>query len=340
MSFISVCELTKTFQRKKKREGFLGSLSMLVHPDYETKVAVDRVSFEVEQGEVIGYIGPNGAGKSTTIKMLSGILVPTSGSITVAGVTPYRQRIEHSRHIGVVFGQRTQLWWDVPVIDSLNLLRDIYRIPPQRFKENLEKFTDLLGLEEFLRVPVRQLSLGQRVRADITAALMHDPQVLFLDEPTIGVDVVSKERLRLFIRSVNQERKVTVFLTTHDMNEIEKMCPRVIIIDHGRVIFDGSVDEIRARSGSRRTLAVEFEEALVDFELPGAALLRSEGRKKWFSFNNAQTPVAGLIAALGACGAIHDLTVEDEEIEAVIRALYLERGSGAAPQQALAGAAG
>ncbi len=194
MSTIEVSSLTKQFQRRKKQEGFWGSLASLINPAYETKTAVDAVSFQVEQGEIIGYIGPNGAGKSTTIKMLSGILVPTSGLIEVKGLVPYRQRKEHARNIGVVFGQRTSLWWDVPVIDSLHLLRDIYKVPQAQYRRNLDRYTDLLGLGEFLNVPVRQLSLGQRVRADIAAALMHDPAILFLDEPTIGVDVISKER--------------------------------------------------------------------------------------------------------------------------------------------------
>lgn len=195
MTIVQVTSVTKKFQRRKKREGFIGTLSQLVNPEYETKTAVDAVSFRIEQGEIIGYIGPNGAGKSTTIKMLAGILVPTSGSIEVLGLNPSRQRKEHAYHIGVVFGQRTGLWWDVPVIDSLRLLRDIYKLSEAQYRRNLDQYSDLLGLSEFLHVPVRQLSLGQRVRADIAAALMHDPAILFLDEPTIGVDVISKREL-------------------------------------------------------------------------------------------------------------------------------------------------
>ena len=230
MPLIKVDHLTKQFTRRKKRSGFWGSLSQLIQPDNEIITAVDQVSFEVEQGEIIGYIGPNGAGKSTTIKMLSGILVPTSGTIEVAGCVPYEQRALHAGHIGVVFGQRTHLWWDVPVIDSLHLLRDIYKVPEAQFQANLRIFNDLLDLNEFQNVPVRQLSLGQRVRADIAAALLHNPAILFLDEPTIGVDVISKDRLRTFIKEINRERKVTVLLTTHDMFEIEKMS---VTIGHG-----------------------------------------------------------------------------------------------------------
>ena len=297
----------------------------MVNPEYESITAVNDISFQVGEGEIIGYIGPNGAGKSTTIKMLAGILVPTAGSMRVLGCVPHQQRTEHTRHIGVVFGQRTHLWWDVPVIDSLRLLRDIYKVPEAQYQRNLALFSDLLGLNEFQNVPVRQLSLGQRVRADIAAALLHDPAILFLDEPTIGVDVVSKDRLRTFIKEINAARKVTVLLTTHDMNEIEKMCRRVIIIDHGRLIYDGSIEAIRAQYGSQRVLAVELEDEIPDFVLPGAELKRSEGRKKWFSFNRFETPVSGLIAEISARYPVADLTVEDQEIEEVIRGIYSDQ---------------
>jgi ABC-2 type transport system ATP-binding protein len=322
MPIIQVNSVTKKFQRRKKSEGFWGTVAGLVTPEYEIKTAVDGVSFQIEQGEIIGYIGPNGAGKSTTIKMLSGILTPTSGSIEVLGLDPSRQRKEHTRHIGVVFGQRTSLWWDVPLVDSLRLLRDIYKVPEAQYRHNLEVYGDLLGLGEFLNVPVRQLSLGQRVRSDIAAALMHNPAILFLDEPTIGVDVISKERLRNFIKEINVDRKVTILLTTHDMNEIEKMCPRVLIIDHGRILYDGGLADIRARYSTERVLAVEFEEEIPDFVLAGATLKRSEGRQKWFGFNRFETPVSTLIAAISAQYAVADLTVADVEIEEVIRTIY------------------
>ncbi len=319
---IHVSSVTRHFRQRKKRSGFFGSLSMLINPDYETKVAVDDISFQIDQGEIVGYIGPNGAGKSTTIKMLSGILVPTAGSIEVMGLVPYRQRKEHARQIGVVFGQRTHLWWDVPVIDSLYLLRDIYKVPEAKFRKKLEVFNDLLGLGEIQDVPVRQLSLGQRVRADIAAALLHDPAILFLDEPTIGVDVVSKEKLRAFLREINQTNKVTVLLTTHDLNEIEKLCQRIMIIDHGRILYDGSLAEIRARYSAERVLAVEFEREVTDFTPPGAVLRRSEGRKKWFAFNRFDTSPSQLIAAVSATHPVSDLTVTEQDIEEVIHAIY------------------
>jgi len=325
MPIIQVTSVTKQFQQRKKAEGLRETLAMLIKPQYTIKTAVDAVSFEIEQGETIGYIGPNGAGKSTTIKMLAGILVPTSGSIQVLGLDPFRQRKEHARHIGVVFGQRTSLWWDVPAIDSLRVLRDIYKVPEAQYRRNLERYTELLDLGEFLNVPVRQLSLGQRVRADIAAALMHDPAILFLDEPTIGVDVISKERLRDFIKEINRDRKVTVLLTTHDMNEIEKLCPRVLVIDRGSILYDGSLEKIRARYSAGRVLAVEYEEEIPDFTPEGAELQRSEGRKKWFAFDHSKTPASALIAAVSARCPVTDLTVTDVEIEAVIRAMYADQ---------------
>jgi ABC-2 type transport system ATP-binding protein len=323
MSIITINNLTKQFKRRKKGAGGLrGSLQMLLNPEYELKTAVDTISFSVERGEIIGYIGPNGAGKSTTIKMLAGILVPTAGTIEVNGCVPWHERSRHARQIGVVFGQRTHLWWDVPVIDSLHLLRDIYKVPETRFRANMEVFEGLLGLSEFEHVPVRQLSLGQRVRADIAAALLHDPAILFLDEPTIGVDVISKEKLRTFIKEINRERNVTILLTTHDMYEIEKMCPRVIIIDHGRLLYDGSIERIRAQYGSERILVVEFEEQVPDFSLECAVHQKSEGRKKWFAFNRNAISASNLISTISARYAISDLTVEEQEIEVVIRGIY------------------
>ncbi len=327
MPIIQVEALTKQFQRRKKEPGFWGTLDSLLRPSYEVKTAVDKVSFQIEAGEIIGYIGPNGAGKSTTIKILSGILTPTAGKVSVLGLDPSAQRKVHVRNIGVVFGQRASLWWDVPVADSLRLLRDIYKVPEDRYRQNLERYTALLELGEFLNVPVRQLSLGQRVRADIAAALMHDPSILFLDEPTIGVDVISKERLRNFIKEVNAERQVTILLTTHDMNEIEKLCRRVLIIDNGRILYDGSLEAIRSLYSSEKILAVEFEEAVPDFELPGAQLRRSEERKKWFAFKRTEVSASSLIQTLSERYALADLNVEDVEIEEVVRAIYLDQAA-------------
>jgi ABC-2 type transport system ATP-binding protein len=319
---IQVDHLTKDYTRLLRQEGFLGSLRTLVSARSETIRAVDDISFRIEEGELVGYIGPNGAGKSTSIKMLCGILVPTSGQIAVNGLTPHRNRMANARQIGAVFGQKTQLWWDVPVIESLRLFRDIYKVPEAQFKRNLSLFNDLLDLHEFQNTPVRQLSLGQRMRADMAAALLHNPRLLFLDEPMIGVDVVVKERLRTFIQQINREQKVTVLLTTHDMVDIEKVCSRIMVIDHGRIVYDGNLDQMRARYGVTRRLVVDFEEIVPDFEAPNAALVKSEGRRKWFTFNRFETSPSTLITYIGARFPILDLAVEEPEIEAIVRTIY------------------
>ena len=319
---IQVEHLTKEYKRLVRREGFLGSLRTLFSAEYQTIRAVDDISFRIDEGELVGYIGPNGAGKSTSIKMLCGILVPTSGRVTVNGLVPHKQRKNNARQIGAVFGQKTQLWWDVPVIESLRLLRDIYNVPEAQFRRNLSLFDDLLDLHEFQNTPVRQLRLGQRMRADMAAALLHNPRLLFLDEPMIGVDVVAKERLRTFIKEINREQKVTVLFTTHDMVDIEKLCSRIMIIDHGRVVYDGSLEQIRAQYGAQRTLVVEFEEETPDFAAPNAALVKSEGRKKWFAFNRFETSPSILIPYISARYPILDLAVEEPEIEEIVRTIY------------------
>lgn len=271
---------------------------------------------------MVGYIGPNGAGKSTSIKMLTGILVPTSGTVEVNGLNPQRDRIANARQIGVVFGQKTQLWWDVPVIESLKLLKDIYKVEESVYRRNLELFNDLLELHQFQDTPVRQLSLGQRMRSDLAAALLHSPHLLFLDEPTIGVDIVAKEKLRTFIREVNRDQKVTVLLTTHDMSDIEKLCSRIMIVDHGKVIYDGDVETIRKRYGRSRTLVVEFEAEVPALEVPGATLVKREGRKQWFAFDRIGISPSDLITWIGGRHQILDLTVEEPEVEEMIRTIY------------------
>jgi ABC-2 type transport system ATP-binding protein len=323
---ISVRHLTKEFKRVKRKEGFMSGIRNLFNTEYTYKRAVDDISFDIREGEIVGYIGPNGAGKSTSIKMLSGILVPTSGHLEVNGIVPYKDRKANARQIGAVFGQKTQLWWDVPVIESLRLLKDIYKVSDQQYKRNLEIFNDLLDLDTFCHTPVRQLSLGQRMRADLAAALQHDPRILFLDEPTIGVDIVAKERLRTFIREINREFKVTVLLTTHDMGDIEKLCSRMLIIDHGQVIYDGSVEQIRDTYGGTRTLVIEFEEPVADFSVPRAELVKSEGRKKWFRFNRLEASPSELVTYIGTRYPIVDLTVEEPEIEQLVRTIYEGQG--------------
>jgi viologen exporter family transport system ATP-binding protein len=286
--------------------------------------AVDGVSFEIEAGSLVGYVGPNGAGKSTTVKMLTGILVPSGGRISVAGLEPSRRRIQLARRIGVVFGQRVQLWWDLPLRDSFELLRHIYRVPFGRWRANLDSFAELLELGPFLDTPVRQLSLGQRMRGELTAAMLHDPEILFLDEPTIGLDIVAKARAREFLAAMNRERGVTVLLTTHDLADIERLCSRMLIIDHGHVIYDGGIETLIRRYGDERTLIVDLEEPASPLEVNGARVVRVEGPRQWLRFRRDAVSAADLTAAVAAKARLVDLAVEEPDIEDVVRRIYVE----------------
>ena len=322
MPIITVEQLSKSFKVHKRRAGFWGNLSSTVSRKHDIIKAVDNVNFTLERGELVGYIGANGAGKSTTIKMLTGILVPTSGHIDVMGLTPYRHREENTRRIGVVFGQRTQLWWDLPVIDSFELLKHIYEIPQNLYKQNLEFFSDLLQLQPFLSTPVRRLSLGQRMRCDLTAALLHNPEILYLDEPTIGLDVVAKEQVRQFLRQVNAERQVTVILTTHDLNDVEKVCQRLIIIDSGKIIYDGGIDALKKRYGKTRMLIVDLAQAYSDIQLESVNLTRRDGNRIWLAFDRDTISASEVIARLTERYEIQDLTISEPEIEEIVRRIY------------------
>lgn len=284
--------------------------------------AVDDVTFAIERGSIVGYIGPNGAGKSTTVKMLTGILVPSGGKVSVLGLEPTRQRVDLAKRIGVMFGQRVQLWWDLPLIESFELLRHVYRIPDQPYRRNMEEVRAVLELDPFLRTPVRQLSLGQRVRGELAAALLHDPEVIFLDEPTIGLDVLVKQRVRELLLRVNAERGVTIFLTTHDLADIERLCTRVLLLDHGKLAFDGTVPELSRRFGHRRVLMVELEVPAQPFQLEGATVIRVEGPRQWIAFDGDRTTAAQLVGAISTQAAIRDLAVQEPEIEEVVRRIY------------------
>lgn len=286
--------------------------------------AVDGLSFTVARGEMVGYIGPNGAGKSTTIKMLTGILTPSGGRLRVAGIDPARERTRLARRIGVVFGQRTTLWWDLPLRDSYRLMHRMYRIPDRRFAENLARCVELLDLGELLEVPVRQLSLGQRMRGDIAAALLHDPEVLYLDEPTIGLDVISKAKVRDFLRDLNADRGTTVLLTTHDLTDIEQLCRRVMVIDHGRLMYDGALAGLHEVGESERTLIVDLERELPPVALDLARTVRVEGPRQWLAFPASQS-AAPLVSALAAEYPVMDLSVREPDIEAVIAKMYAGR---------------
>jgi ABC-2 type transport system ATP-binding protein len=329
--------LNKTFRVTRRRPGIVGGLRSLVNPEVREVSAVRDLSLAVERGEMIGLVGPNGAGKSTSIKMMTGILMPTSGKLRVAGFVPLHQRRDLAARIGVVFGQRTQLWWDLPLIDSLRLLQHLYRVPTARYQDNLQRLRTMLELDEFLDTPVRQLSLGQRMRGDLAAALLHDPELLYLDEPTIGLDVVAKARIREFLLTINAERETTILLTTHDMDDVEMLCPRIVIIDHGRKLYDGTVTDIRERFGGDRQLVAVLDPAEVaalkhdESGLPivenlpgGVRVVQAEGPRIWLSFTREAMPAHELVAWLGTRYRLRDVTFQEPEIEDVIRRIYEE----------------
>jgi len=324
MSQIIVDKLVKTFRVAERQPGLWGALRGVVHRRYRTVHALDRISFSLEPGELVGYIGPNGAGKSTTVKVLAGILVPDSGRCEVLGRVPWKERIAHVRQIGVVFGQRTQLWWDLPVIESFELLRDIYRVPHAAHLRARDELIALLDLEPLLDVPVRQISLGQRMRCDLAAALLHAPSLLFLDEPTIGLDAVSKLAVRDFVRRLNRERHVTVILTTHDMDDIEALCTRVIVINEGRILSDGTLKDLRAHVTTERRLIVDSVQEGEEITDPDATVIRRDGHRVFLRFDPDRISPAALIGRITANHAIRDLFVENPPIEEIIARLYGE----------------
>ena len=313
---IELDDVRKTFVRWEK--------AGVVRRVRRTVEAVAGIGFAIERGAMVGYVGPNGAGKSTTVKMLTGILVPSSGRVSVCGLVPSRQRIDLARRIGVVFGQRIQLWWDLPLRDSFDLLRHIYRVPADRHGRNLDRFTELLDLGPLLDTPVRQLSLGERMRGELTAALLHDPEVVFLDEPTIGLDVVAKARVREFLADVNEERGVTVLLTTHDLTDIERLCSRLLILDRGRVIYDGGLEELKRRYGNERTLVVDLAEPRDPLDVPGTRVVRVDGARQWLRFSGDEVSAAHVVAAVAERAPLLDLALEEPEIEEVVRRIYVE----------------
>lgn len=322
MSFIEVNNLVKDYKINVKKKGLLGAIQSLMIPEYKMIRAVDDISFSINKGEMVGFIGPNGAGKSTTVKMLTGILVPTSGTIVTGGLSPQSDRKKNAARIGAVFGQRTQMWWDLPAEDTFDLLRHVYKIPEKRFKANMDMFNELLGLNEFISKPVRQLSLGQRMRADIAASLIHDPEIVFFDEPTIGLDVVAKQRVRDFVKHMNKEKKITMLFTTHDMDDIEKTCERMLIIDKGKIIYDGTTDDIKKRYAKYRTLIIDFIEKPTGIEIPGVEVHEDKGNKVQFRFIKDEVSAQNLISSLAQKYEISDFTIQETEVESIIREIY------------------
>ena len=322
--------LVKVFRTPTRYSGRLGSVRTLFTRSYAERRAVDGVSFSVDPGELVGYLGPNGAGKSTTIKMLTGILEPTEGTAEVAGIIPWQRRQQNALNIGVVFGQRSQLWWDLPLVESFELVGHMYGVEPHRYRANLDRFREILALDDFIGTPVRQLSLGQRMRGELTAALLHDPAVVYLDEPTVGLDVVAKERIRTFVADINRERQATIILTTHDLADVERLCSRVILIDRGRVLFDGSVDRLKATYAPHRELVVHLKPdgdatgTHPSIAMAGVEQLRDVDGRLRFRFDPATVRAPDLISEVARRYPIVDLSIVEPELETVVRRLYAQ----------------
>lgn len=324
---IELQHVNKTFKQAVKKPGLAGALRHIVTQEYSNKEAVKDVNLSIQEGEAVAYVGPNGAGKSTTIKMMAGILHPTSGKIKVCGMEPYKKRVENAKNIGVVFGQRTQLWWDIPIRETYTLLRDVYELREEQFKKQLDMLVTLLDMEEFLHLPARKLSLGQRMRADLAAALIHNPKILYLDEPTIGLDIVVKKKIRNFLRELNNENHTTLLLTTHDLEDIEDICNRIIIIDKGSLIYDGSLNEMKDKYARERALVIETAETMKDVQerLLTFPDIRSENlgdnRIKLY-FDRFSIRAAQLINVFSQDYEIVDLKIDEPKIETVIMKMY------------------
>ena len=325
MAIIKVENLYKEYRQRKGREGLTGAVKDVFNREYKIVKAVDGVSFSVEKGEIVGYIGPNGAGKSTTIKMLIGILVPSSGSIDVNGVIPFKHRELNAKRIGGVFGQRTQLWWDIPLSETLSLMRYVYDVPENQYRENLKIFSDILGIDKFIHTPVRQLSLGQRMRADISVALLHNPDILYLDEPTIGLDVVVKERIREFILEVNKTRNTTVILATHDMSDIERLSSRVMVINSGKIMYDGNLNTLKRKYGTEETIVADLLGKIEDtnelYSL-GVDEVNYADNKITIKYDSAKINSSTVVRWLVDKAETKDISITVTPIEDVIRKMY------------------
>jgi ABC-2 type transport system ATP-binding protein len=319
---ITVTHLSKTFRLREEPEGLARQLKAVFRPRWRQICALDDVSLHIGRGEIVGYLGPNGAGKSTTLKLLTGILHPTAGTVEVNGIVPQRHRTQNAYNIGVVYGQRSQLSWDLPVIDTFEFLGAMYRVPKARWRSNLDFLVGLLEIGPFLHQPVRKLSLGQRMRADVAAALLHDPAVLFLDEPTVGMDVIAKQRLLKFLQDLNAKKGVTIILTTHNLSDVEQVCPRIVILDHGRIALDASREEILRRFGKRRRLVIQFENGVRDLRLPYGEVIRAGENELWVAFDRTRVSAFDLIASLERDKGITDVAIKEENIESIVARIY------------------
>jgi ABC-2 type transport system ATP-binding protein len=321
---IQAIHLSKHFRVTQPGKGLSGKIKRLFAPQHKVIKAVDDVSLEIAPGEIIGYLGPNGAGKSTTIKLLTGVLYPTAGMVKVNGIVPHKNRTKNAYNVGVVYGQRSQLWWDLPLIDSYEILGAMYKIPKSHYRSHLDFLVDLLQMQGFIDQPVRKLSLGQKMRGDIAASLLHEPPILYLDEPTIGLDVISKNRILQFLKDLNAEKGTTIILTTHNLSDVERVCPRIIIIDKGSVILNASQGEILERFARRRLLVVEFDPEVKDvgFDVPQGEIVRKEDNKIWIQFDRKQVSAFDLIGSLERDRGIIDVSIQEENIESIVTRIY------------------
>jgi ABC-2 type transport system ATP-binding protein len=319
-AIIEAKDLNKEFKSLKRES----AIKDLFSRNYKTVKALQNINLEIKKGEFIGIIGPNGAGKSTLIKILTGILTPTSGYAKVMGIIPYKKRQENAKNIGVVFGWRTQLWWDLLVKDSYELIRCLYKIPRSKFDKNLRTFSSILNIDDYLKKPVRKLSLGERVRCDLAASLLYEPPILFLDEPTIGLDVVAKQQIRDFLTKINKEKNVTIIITTHDMRDIEELCERIVIIDKGKKIYDGSIRDIKKKFGAERVLVIDFEKPIKknELKLKGVKISEIDGNKVFLKVNIRKVSLSETVRKILSKWPIHDMTIEEPDIEGIIRRIY------------------
>jgi len=323
MSVIEVKQLTKVFKIPKKEPGLGGAVRGLFRPQYENKTAVNGINFKLDAGEIVGYIGVNGAGKSTTIKMLTGVLMPTDGIVKVLGRDPHKQRVDNAQDIGVVFGQRTQLWWDLALIESLNLIAKMYQVHPVKYQLMLNQFAETLELDELLKTPVRNMSLGQKMRSELAAALIHEPKVVYLDEPTIGLDLIVKERIRDFIKAQCIAKGMTVILTTHDLGDIEELCQRVIIIDDGRIIYDGPIETIKKRFGKYREIIFDTVAHAQALTLPeGAELLATDDHKVQIRFDRTVSTASKVAASVMNQIEVTDFSLAEPDLGDIVKQIY------------------
>lgn len=326
MAIIEVNNLVKKYRIIEKEEGIKGYFKHLIKPQYKEFNAVNEINFNIEEGELVGYIGENGAGKSTTIKMLTGLLTPTSGNVVVNGIIPNKKRIENNKNIGAVFGQKTQLWWDLPVIESFRLIKKMYKIPENEYRNNLKKFAEILDLNDLLEKQVKNLSLGQKMRCEIAATFLHNPKIVYLDEPTIGLDVLVKEKIRKFIKEINKEKKTTVILTTHDLNDIEDVCDRIILLDKGQIIYDGTKQKFKDTYGkyviAELIVNNKTKELSKDIDLENVEILEENERKLKMKFSHEEITIVKIMDEISKYCDIEDIHMKESELEDILKEIY------------------